>query len=217
MSEEKVAPSNPDVPKETPKDDGIKGRISDLVKERDEWKSKATEYETRQKQEVDQKAKEEGKFKDLLSERETALSKLENEHKQTQEKLSAYETVLKSQVDKSLEGVKDEKKRSVIQKALEGKALSDQAALVPELIEALGAPAGFGGTTPAGDPPPNDVEQKKAEFKTLYNKPKLTPEENRRMIALSKELGDVSRKEEEARRVKQVEIEMDNRTSNYFG
>jgi len=223
MSEETIDPSKPnpeektEKPEEKKEESRFSKRISDLSSERDTWKTKAEEYERKEREAAEAEAVKRGDFEKLLTEKETKLAQTEAEAKEAKAKVEAYEASMKAQLDKSLESIKDEKKRAVVEKALAGKPLNDQAALIPELLEAMGSTTGFGNQTPTGDQPPKVTEIKQSRFKELNAKPTLTKEETREFQSLSRELGEEARKREEERRKEYMDKEMDSRSTNYFG
>jgi len=146
-----------DTPPPPPKDKGdeTEGRISKLVDERNELKKQLKAIEDAKKGEEDEKLKKKGEFEKLLGDREKELETLKGESGTTKDKLDAYEKVLKGQLDTALKGIADEAKRNTVQKLLDGKSLADQVALLPEVMQAIGAqgPSAFGGGTPPGTPP----------------------------------------------------------------
>src|SRR5206468_3137967 len=159
---------------------------------------------------ADDESKKKGEYEKLLADREKELEKLKGENEKEKKARETYETTIKGQIDKSLEGVKDEKKKATVQKLLEGKSVAEQATLLPELLEAIGSPAaGFGtGTAASDNTQPGTVDAKKEEFKKLYDSSKskpLTALEQRRFRELSNELREPVAKEQEANRQKNVE------------
>lgn len=216
-------PDNQDKDKKPDDDKGdkTKSRIEDLVSQRETEKSRADaaeaklkEIEDASKKAADDEAKKKGEFKKLLEDREAELEKLKGEHDTSKKTLEAYEKTLKSQIDSALGTVTDEKKKATVAKLLEGKSVADQAALLPELLEAIGtpAPSGFGNKTPVETgTKPGTVDAKKEEFKKLYDQSKqkpLSPLESRRFRELSNELREPVGKELEETRKKQVDTEI---------
>ncbi len=216
-------PATPPATTPDPPDPGIKGRISDLTKTIKELETKLKTYEEKDKQAADQKAIEEGKIKEVLAAKEKELADARTKLDSTTKVLEEYENTTKAQVQKGLEGIKDEKKRQTVAKLLDGKTPAQQAQLLPELLEAIGtsAPAGFGNNPPATPPAnPGTPNAKFEEFKKLYDKQKtakLTPEEERKYFQLSRdpELNKLIADEQEKRR-REAQARADDGTANHF-
>src|SRR5579863_6436049 len=200
--EPKPDPSKPDDQKKEEKHDA-KDRIEDLVKQREAEKARAEaaeakvkEYEAAQKKAEEERLAKTGEFEKLAQQREKELEKERKEKETMKSSLDAYEAAAKETIKKSLESVKDEKKRATIQKVLDGKPLTEQSTLLTELLEAIGtsAPSAHGNATPTGDVTPGTAEVEKDEYRKLYDKAKtgkITPAEDLRMKTLAKKLGEI--------------------------
>ncbi len=171
------------------------GRITKLVEERNEARKKLKEYEDRDKAAEDEKAKKKGEYEKLLGERDTALKTLTEQAEGTKKQVEAYEKVLNGQLDAALKGISDDAKRKTVEKLLDGKPLADKVALLPEVLQAVGAQSSgsFGGATMAGnnDAKKTDKETKQKRFDELLLKAtreKLTPQEKQEKDKLAKEL-----------------------------
>lgn len=142
-----------DPPKDPPKEpsDEFKGRLTDLETKNKELAKKLKEKEDAEKAAQEAKLKEEGKTNELLTAKEKELAELTGKHTTTSEQLKAYEEAATEQINKQLEGIKDEKKREEAKKLLEGMPVLDQYKKLPSILELVGSSSGgFGGPTPAG-------------------------------------------------------------------
>lgn len=177
-------PPAPPAPPAPPKPDDTEGRISALVADNKELKKQLKEFLDAKKKAEDGKLIEDGKLKELLDTKEKDLSTATTERDTLKEQLSGYEKAVKGHVKKSLEGIKDEKKRAAVEKLLEGRTPAAQMNLLPEAMELAGTTStSFGGPTPQGGDPKTTKEQKEARFAELNLKmmkgEKLTPPEER--------------------------------------
>ncbi len=168
-------------PATPPKPEDHEGRITELNTKLKEAKAKLKEYE-------DGEAKKRGEHEKLLTEREAELATLRGDHESKAKALEAYEKAAKEQVDKKLEGIKDEKKKASLLKLLDGRPVLEQFALIDEAISLAGGSSDFGGATPAGGDVPKDAKKKR--YAELLAKPDLTPSERAESRKLMVELSE---------------------------
>lgn len=126
-------------------------RIQELINERKsletqhaETAKRLAEYESAQQQREQAEALKRGEHEKLLSEKEAALLKLNDEHKQVSVRVQAYEKALKSILEAQLAPL-DEKQKALIPTGLD----------IIQQIEWLNKAneAGIFNTTPAPTPP----------------------------------------------------------------
>lgn len=171
--------------------------MANTIKELKKWRK---EREDADKLAEDDKAKKKGDYEKLLKERDDKLAAIEGEHGTAKSQLEAYEKVLKGQLESSLKAITDEPKRKTVEKLLEGKPLADQVALLPEVLQAIGAsvPVAFGGPTPTGGKTPSatELEQKEKRYEELLAKGNPLPAEKKERYDLMIELSNLRREKE---------------------
>lgn len=185
-------PANPPA---NPKPEDTEGRITQLVSELKDLKQWKKDREKADKDADDEKLRKKGEYETLLSERDTTITTLTGERDTAAGKLAKYEADAQKRIDDSLKSITDAEKQKSAKAMLEGRALEDQIALLPDVMKLTGGSASnFGGPTPPSNLKPETTDEagKQKRFDELLVKQvkegKLSPQEQQEKEKLAKEL-----------------------------
>ena len=199
-------------------------RVTNALKERDEAKAALAKKEDEDKTAKEAKLKEDGKKDELLLMKETEvktqkdeIQKLTDELEDKGGQLTAAETDAKTEVQAAVDGIKDEKKKAIVENALEGKTVFQQRKSLAGLLELAGVKTGrkVGSGLPGeGAEGTTKMEDDEADYRKLHEKQTkalsggdpLSPTEKKQY----RELGTKLRKgrEEEAKKKADAEEEL---------